>query len=85
MSTTHKKSDEPSRPAHIPDPDTPATSPSAAAVEYYRLYHLVATTDPPEIPMPVALMEAHIAFAEETGQELEVIGQWLRMIEAASE
>lgn len=82
--TSQVPDQQPNRPVKVEGSDTQETTLSPAAVEYYRLCRIVAT-NPPEVPMLIALMEAHIAFAAETGHELEVIGQWLRMIDATSE
>lgn len=68
------------------DPIAPPTANSSPAeAECRRLFELVLDTDPPEEETFRALMEAHINYAAETGEELQVAEQWLDMIDSATD
>lgn len=61
---------------------------SEAEMNYRIAYdHLANTdpTDPPDFDLIIALMDAHIAYARETGLGDVAVEQWLSMLDAAED
>lgn len=59
-----------------------AAEPSAAEVDFRRLLEFVIDTDAPTVDMLSALVEAHIKYAQETGEEAAAAEQWIAMVDA---